>query len=231
MPALSQDDCLQNSKVEHVLNYAPLQVRVSTPRIELAGATDELLGKLQRAVWDGKATAQPAPYDDPMSLYEEDPDVRVRKWIQGVWRGRGSVTPDFWRLYFVVLLDGEPVGMQDLIGDGFNTYGTVVSFSWLSSDLRHRGVGKEMRHAILHLAFEGLNATEATTEAFLDNRGSNGVSRALGYQDNGVAWATRRGEPGLLQGWRLTREVWLGHRRTDIELHGVEECKEALGLS
>ena len=150
MLALSQDECLQNVSVEPVLHYAPLQVRVSTPRIELAGATDELLGQLQRAVWDGKATAQPAPYDDPMSLYEEDPDVRVRKWVQGVWRGRGSVTPDFWRRYFMVLLDGEPVGMQDLIGDGFNTYGTVVSFSWLSSDLRHRGIGKEMRHAILH---------------------------------------------------------------------------------
>ena len=196
-----------------------------------AGATDELLGQLQRAVWDGKATAQPAPYDDPMSPYEEDPDVRVRNWLQRVWRGRGSVTPDSWRLHFAVLLDGEPAGMQDLIGDGFNTYGTVVSFSWLSSDLRHRGIGKKMRHALLHLASQGLNATEATTEAFLDNPGSNGVSRALGYQDNGVAWATRRGEPSLVQGWRLTREVWLGHRRTDIELHGVEECKKVLGLS
>ena len=213
-----------------MLNYAPLQVRVSTPTIELAGATDDLLGELQHAVWEGKATAEPAPYDDPMSLYEDDPDVRVRRWLQGVWRGRGSVTADFWRLHFVVMVDGQPVGMQDLIGDQFGTYGTVGSFSWLSSDVRRQGVGTEMRQAILHLAFEGLGATEATTEAFLDNPGSNGVSRALGYHENGVAWATRRGQPGLMQRWRLTHEDWVAHRRTDIDLHGIEECKESLGI-
>ncbi len=59
--------------------------------------------------------------------------------------------------------------MQDLIGDQFGTYGTVASFSWLSSDMRRQGVGTEMRQAILHFAFEGVGATEATTEAFLDN--------------------------------------------------------------
>lgn len=214
-----------------MVNYAPLDVRVSTPMIELAGATDDLLGELQRVVWEGKATAEPAPYDDPMSLYESDPDVRVRRWLQGVWRGRGSVTPDFWRLHFVVMVAGRPVGMQDLIGDRFGTYGTVASFSWLSTDLRRRGVGREMRQAVLHLAFEGLGATEATSEAFLDNAGSNGVSRSIGYRENGVAWASRRGEPGLMQRWRLTREEWMGHRRQDIDLHGVAECKESLGLS
>jgi len=214
-----------------MVNYAPLDVRVSTPMIELAGATDDLLGELQRVVWEGKATAEPAPYDDPMSLYESDPDVRVRRWLQGVWRGRGSVTPDFWRLHFVVMVAGRPVGMQDLIGDRFGTYGTVASFSWLSTDLRRQGVGREMRQAVLHLAFEGLGATEATSEAFLDNAGSNGVSRSIGYRENGVAWASRRGEPGLMQRWRLTREEWMGQRRQDIDLHGVAECKESLGLS
>ncbi|WP_217999715.1 GNAT family N-acetyltransferase [Curtobacterium ammoniigenes] len=166
-----------------------------------------------------------------MSLYEEDPNVRVRKWLQGVWRGRGSVTPDFWRLHFVVLVEGQPVGMQDLIGDQFNTFGTVVSFSWLSTDLRRQGIGTEMRHAILHLAFAGLGAVEAATEAFLDNPASNAVSRAAGYHENGVAWATRRGEPGLMQRWRLTRDDWIGQQRHDIELLGITECKETLGLS
>lgn len=213
-----------------MLSFAPLQVRVSTPRIGLVGATDDLLGQLQPLVRDGKATADPAPFDDPMSLYEEDPAVRVHKWLQGVWRGRGSVTPESWRLSFAVVLDGQPVGMQELIGDHFDTYGTVVSVSWLSSDVRRRGIGTEMRQAILHLAFEGLNAAEATSEAFLDNAGSNGISRALRYTENGVDWSTRRGEPGLLQRWRLIREDWLTHRRSDIRLHGVADCKSALGL-
>jgi RimJ/RimL family protein N-acetyltransferase len=213
-----------------VLNYAPLNVRVTTPRLELLGATDDLLERLEPVVRAGKAAAEPAPYDDPMSLYEEDPDARVRKWLQGIWRGRGSVNSDFWRLHFVVLVNGQPVGIQDLIGDQFSAYRTVTSFSWLSIDLRRRGLGREMRQAILHLAFEGFGANEAATEAFLDNPGSNGVSRAIGYTENGVVWASRRGEPALLQRWRITRSDWNARRRSDIELHGVAECKDALGV-
>ena len=90
----------------------------------------------------------------------------------------------------VVVLDGKAVGVQDLIGDQFPTYGSLVSFSWLSADVRRRGLGTEMRAAVLHLAFEGFGATEATTEAFLDNAGSNGVSRSIGYDENG--WRGRR---------------------------------------
>lgn len=197
----------------------------------MVGATDALLEQLAPLVHDGKAVAEPAPYDDPMSLYEADPDERVIRWLQGIWRGRGTVSPAFWRLYFVVLLDGRPVGMQDLIGDRFDLYGTVVTFSWLSSDVRGIGVGTEMREAVLHLAFEGMGAAEASSEAFTDNLGSNGVSRRLGYQENGTTWATRRGEPGLLQRWRMTRQEWLPQRRGDIMLHGVDEARGVLGLA
>lgn len=87
-----------------------------------------------------------------------------------------------------------------------------------------------MRQAILHLAFDGLGAAEATSDAFVDNAASNRVSSALGYRENGVDWATRRGEPGVLQRWRLTRENWSPHRRSDIQLHGVADCQAALGL-
>ncbi|MGH8878081.1 MAG: GNAT family N-acetyltransferase, partial [Stackebrandtia sp.] len=126
-------------------SYPPLNLRVTTPRLELAGATDELLDRLAPLVRDGKAMAEPAPYDDPISFYEEDPDKRVAKWLRGIWRGRGKVDADFWRLYFVVVVDGEPVGMQDLVGERFADFGAVTSFSWLSSDARGQGLGREMR--------------------------------------------------------------------------------------
>lgn len=189
-----------------------------------------MLERLAPLVRSGKAMADPPPYDDPMSLYEENPETREAKWLQGIWRGRGSATNDFWRLYFAVILDGEPVGMQDMVGQSFNDLGIVTTFSWLSEDVRGRGLGKEMRQAILHLAFEGFGAKEATTEGFLDNPGSNGVSRALGYQANGFEWATRRGEPAQLQRWRLTRQEWSTRRRDDIELHGIEACAHTLGI-
>lgn len=212
-------------------SYPLLDLRVSTPRLELRGATDDLLDRLADVVRTGGTAAQPDPYDDPMSLYEPDPEVRVAQWLRAIWRGRGRVEPDFWRLYLVVVLDGEPVGMQDLIGSGFATFGTVTTFSWLAADQRGRGLGQEMRAAVLHLAFDGLGAREAGSEAFADNHGSNAVSRRLGYQPNGSDWATRRGEPAVLNRWKLVREAWEPQRRDDIEVHGLEACRAWLPLS
>lgn len=204
--------------------YPPLDVRVSTPRLELRGATDELLEELVPAVREGHADAVPPPFDDPMSLYESDPALRVHKWLQGIWRGRGSITSDFWRLNLIVVVDGQAAGIQDIIGTDFDTYGTLITFSWLSAEYRRQGLGREMREAALHLSFEGFGAAEAASEAFVDNAGSNRVSEALGYERNGTNWATRRGQPELLQRWRITRDQWLPIRRSDVILNRAEEC-------
>ncbi|WP_350277627.1 GNAT family protein [Kribbella sp. HUAS MG21] len=209
-------------------NYPLLDLRVSTPVLELRSATDELLDELADLVRAGKTHADPPPYDDPMSFYETDPDVRVAKWLRALWRRRGTVEPDAWRLYFVVMLDGRPVGEQSLTGVDFAALGTVTSFSWLSIDERGRGIGREMRAAILHLAFEGLGAREASSDAFVDNHGSNAISRSLGYRPNGSEWATRQGEPALLNRWRLPRADWESHRRADIHLHNLEACRTLL---
>lgn len=219
-----------------MMSYPLLGVRVSTPGLELRSATDELLDELAPLVRDGKTHADPPPYDDPMSFYEEQPDLRVAKWLRAIWRSRGRVEPEAWRLYFVVMVDGRPVGEQTLTGVDFATLGTVTTFSWLSADLRGRGLGREMREAVLLLAFAGLGAKEAASDAFVDNAGSNAVSRRLGYEPNGYEpngyeWATRQGRPALLNRWRLTREVWEQGRRDDVELHGVEACHALLPLS
>jgi RimJ/RimL family protein N-acetyltransferase len=214
-----------------MINYPLLDVRVTTPSVELRGATDELLDQLAEVVRAGRTHAEPAPYDDPMSFYETDPDLRVAKWLRAIWRRRGTVEPDAWRLNLVVMVDGRPVGEQTLTGVQFSTLGTVTTFSWLSADLRARGLGREMREAVLHLAFDGLGAKEASSDAFVDNAGSNAISRRLGYQPNGFDWATRRGEPALLNRWRLTRDAWQPRRRNDIQLHHVMACHALLPLS
>src|ERR1022692_2349282 len=198
------------------LGYPPLDLVISTPRLRLAGATDSLLERLVPVVREGLVGAGPLPFDDPMSLYEDSPE-RGWRWLRGIWAGRARVDREFWRLYFVVMLDDAPVG-------------TVGTFSWLQGSWRHRGIGKEMRSAILHLAFAGLGAKEARSEAFTDNGASNGVSRALGYEPNGTNWATRRGSAAPLSNWRLTRERWERNKRDDIELLGVAACLPALGL-
>jgi len=210
--------------------YPLFNLRVVTPKLELRAATDEMLERLVPAIRAGEATADPPPWDDPSAFYEPDPGVRVNKWLQGIWRGRGTVRPDRWRLYFVVMVNEEPVGMQDVIGDEFDSFGTVETSSWLSSGLRQRGIGTEMRSAILHLAFEGFGAKEAVSEAGVDNAGSNGISERLGYRRNGTAWATHQGKPVHGQRWLLNRDAWLKTRRDDIELFGVNDCRAVLGL-
>ncbi|WP_205629518.1 hypothetical protein [Jiangella muralis] len=131
--------------------YPPLDVEVRTPRLTLAGATDERLEQLLPVVRAGVVGPEEAPFDDPMSLYDEGPS-REWRWIRGIWAGRARVSPESWRLHFVVLADGEPVGMQDLIGTGFDRLGTVTTFSWLGPERRGRGLGAEMRAAVLQLA-------------------------------------------------------------------------------
>lgn len=210
-------------------SYPPLNVAVHTPRLSLLGATDALLERLVPAVRKGVATTAPWPFDDPMSLYRDGPD-REWAWLRAVWAGRGRVSDTFWRLYFVVVAGGEPVGMQDLIGEDFAAFGMVHTFSWLTAEARGRGLGMEMRQAVLHLAFEGLGARRATSDAFVDNHASNRISRAVGYEPNGLDWATRRGEPAELNRWLLTREQWCKRRRDDIELAGVAECLPVLGI-
>jgi RimJ/RimL family protein N-acetyltransferase len=212
-------------------NYPLLDVRVSTPTLELHSATDALLDELAEVVRAGKTHAEPAPYDDPISFYETDPDLRVAKWLRAIWRRRGTVEPDFWRLYLVVMVDGRPVGEQTLTGVNFAALGTCTTFSWLSTDERGRGLGREMRAAILQLAFDGLGAKEASSDAFVDNQGSNAISRGLGYTPNGSDWATRQGEPAQLNRWRLTRDDWEQRRRDDIQLHSVEACRAFLPLT
>jgi RimJ/RimL family protein N-acetyltransferase len=210
-------------------SYPLLNLRVRTPRLVLAGATDELLERLIPVVRAGVVGAGPLPFDDPMSLYEDSPE-REWRWLRAIWAGRARVDRSWWRLYFVVMVNGEPAGVQDLTGVQFAALGTVSTFSWLGPEYRGRGVGTEMRAAVLHLAFAGLAAREAASEAFADNQASNRVSEALGYEPDGTSWATRRGDAAPLKRWKLTRERWETTRRTDIELVGVQECLPVLGV-
>jgi RimJ/RimL family protein N-acetyltransferase len=211
------------------LPYPPLHVEVTTPSLMLRGATDDLLAELIPIVRDGVVSADEVPFDDPMSLYEDNP-AREWRWLRGVWANRARVEPRWWRLCFVVDVEGRAVGIQDLIADDFPAFGSVSTYSWLAPDARRRGIGREMRSAVLHLAFAGFGAREATSEAFFDNDASNATSRSLGYEPNGQAWATRRGRPAELRRWRLDRPRWEQTRRSDITLSGVEECRPVFGL-
>jgi hypothetical protein len=72
-----------------------------------------------------------------------------------------------------------------------------------------------MRAAILHLAFAGLGALEATSGAWQDNTRSLGISEAHGYEHNGVDLKLRRGQSELTGACAgIVDLVHLGRRRS-----------------
>ena len=86
-----------------------------------------------------------------------------------------------------------------------------------------------MRAAVLHLAFAGLGAEYATSGAFVDNHASLGVSRKLGYAEDGVQRVARRGRPATEQRLRLDRSGWEAHRTVPVEIEGLAPCLPLLG--
>jgi RimJ/RimL family protein N-acetyltransferase len=124
--------------------------------------------------------------------------------------------------------------MQALMSGGFERLRTVATGSWLGLASQGKGIGKEMRAAILVLAFDGLGAEVAETEAFADNAASRGVSAALGYEPNGVGRMAPLGTPRETRRFRLTRERWLHVRAErdlpEVTLEGVEPCLPLFGI-
>ena len=117
-----------------------------------------------------------------------------REGLQRYWRGRAQTSPGAWTLAFGVFEGDRLVGEQNLRATGFPGLRTVSSASWVARSEQGRGIGREMRAAVLYLAFAGLGAERATSGAFEDNPASLAVSRALGYVDNGWDLTMRDGQ-------------------------------------
>jgi RimJ/RimL family protein N-acetyltransferase len=91
-----------------------------------------------------------------------------------------------------------------------------------------RGLGTEMRAAVLLLAFDHLGATTARSAAWSDNPASLRLSEKLGYRPDGTATFARRGAAAteirlLLAAEQFIRPEWT------LEVHGLDGCRETLG--
>jgi RimJ/RimL family protein N-acetyltransferase len=190
-----------------------------------------------RAVTDDDLTRLAAILPDDVDLdpraerfvgLEPGPD-RLRRFVQGIWRSRGTWSPGSWCLDLLVEVDGEPVGLQSLEGEDFPRLRTVDSGSWLVPTARGRGLGVAMRTAVLGLAFDHLDAVAAVSSAVLDNAASLGVSRRLGYADNGISRTDSPAGVVELQHLRLTRDTWLAGRHR-VAVTGLEPCRAWFGL-
>jgi len=123
------------------------------------------------------------------------------------------------------------VGVQELEGNDFLSLRTVDTSSFLISAARGQGYGKQMRGAVLALAFGPLQAQAAITSAWHDNHASLGVSRALGYRSNGESLHARGTGVDVMRHMRLLRADWLASGTGEqVLISGFEACRPLFGL-
>lgn len=181
------------------------------------------------------AAVRPDDYEhDPHAEMFADLDLREnrrRLVYQGYWRSLGTWSPSSWCLDMAVRSDGAVVGVQSLEADQFQVLRTVDSGSWLIPSVRGRGIGVAMRMAVLGLAFDHLAAAAAITSARSDNAASLGVSRRIGYRDNGVSLNDSGNGVVELTHLRLTAAEWresgLGR---EVTVTGFDACRPWFGL-
>ncbi len=130
-----------------------------------------------------------------------------------------------------MIVDGEVVGAQDIFTRDFHKTKTAGTGSWLGQSHQGKGIGTEMRRAILHFLFVGLGADLAETGAFAHNKASQRVTEKLGYRPNGESIEKRGdGQVERTFEYRLERSDWEANRSDDVSIDGLEPCLPFLGL-
>ena len=206
------------------MHHWPLfDLRITTPRLELRYVDDDIAAALMDiAATDGVHAPDFMPFTIPWTRLE--PPLLQQQGMQHYWRMRAETSPDGWHVAMAVFDDGTLVGVQDLNAKQFAVTRTITTGSWLGRSHQGKGIGKEMRAAVLHLGFDGLGAEVAETSAFADNPSSIGVTRALGYTENGWYLDAREGVQARHLRFLMTRDDWERRRRDDITVEGLEAC-------
>jgi RimJ/RimL family protein N-acetyltransferase len=209
--------------------YWPLyDLVVRTPRLEVRLPNEDELLALAKLAGEGVHD----PGWMPLGGWTDQPSPQLERGVlHWHWGKRAEWRPERWSLDVAVFVDGEVVGTQGMTANDFATLRGVLTGSWLGMRFQRQGIGKEMRAAVLHLAFEGLGALEANSGYWHDNDASRRVSESLGYEPNGERWALRRGERDREVSVRLRREIWERHRRDDITIEGLEPCLDLFGAA
>jgi RimJ/RimL family protein N-acetyltransferase len=195
---------------------------VRTPRLEMRLLREDEFGALIALIDAGIHDPATMPFTTPFT--DVPAPRRGRESAQWWWRQRAEWSPEKWSLAGAVFVDGQVVGVQDMMAERFALLRSVETASWLGRAYQGQGLGKEMRQAVLHLAFEGLGAEEAHSGAFSDNVASLATSRSVGYVDNGETRAPRRDTADRLLKLRMDRATWQDRRRDDIEIIGLDGC-------
>ena len=207
------------------MDVSPLfGLRLRTPRLELRLPTREELEALREVALQGIHPPEFMPFavawtdDAELAEFLDYHEMRRREWSR-----------DAWHLELGVWLEDEPVGVQAIESTSFAKTRTVGTGSWLGQRFQRRGVGTEMRTAVLELAFRGLGAELARSGAIDGNVASLRVSEKLGYRIIGRGTVQPRGVDTPHTDVELRREDW--QPPLAVELKGLATCLPLFGFS
>jgi RimJ/RimL family protein N-acetyltransferase len=208
---------------------APLHaLRLRTPRLELRlGSREELreLGRLAErgihppaempfAIAWTDAIGEPGFLDDFVAYHE----TTLASWA-----------PESWTLNLLVWAGGILAGTQGVVGEDYAETRRVHTGSWLGRAFQRRGLGTEMRAAVLELAFRGLGAEVAESSWLEGNDASRGVSEKLGYRVTGTTTRSPRDEPVPTTVVQLRRTDW--RSPVPVEIEALEPCLPLFGAA
>jgi RimJ/RimL family protein N-acetyltransferase len=203
-------------------------LRITTPRLELRLPHDVELAKLAALAGQGVHAPSERPFLTPWT--EGTAEDRAQFVLREHWGQLSRWAVGDWRLGLgVFTFTGEPLGVVTLRARDFPVVREVTTSSWLGLRHHRHGFGTEARLGVLTLAFDYLAAEAAVTEVFQDNHASQGVSRKLGYEPDGISRDARGSEVLVSDRLRLSRSGWADVRRSGIEIDGIETCRHMFG--
>lgn len=204
--------------------WPTFQLRIITPRLQLRLPNEEELSQFAELAGQGVHHPSERPFLTPWT--EGSAHDRAQVVIQGHWGDLAGWEVTNWCLGLgVFTLDGEPRGMVMLRARDFPVVREVATASWLGLPHHRQGYGTEARVGLLTLAFDHLQAEAAVTEVFQDNHASQGVSRKLGYEPDGISRDARGTEVLVSDRLRLTRARWATVEHDAVSVEGIEKCR------
>lgn len=184
------------------LPHPTMRLRLRTPRLELRRPTVAELRELYRVAAAGIHDPAVMPFEVPWTDDLNEPDF-----LEFLSRDAAD------DLRFVAFCEGRPVGVQGIRLE----LPRVDTGSWLGAAHQGRGLGTEMRAAVLSLAFDHLGAEVARSGALAGNPQSLGVSRKLGYRVTGSRFFSPRGEPVEHTDLELRREDFVSPVPVEVD--------------
>ena len=204
-------------------------LRLTTARLELSPVADDDLDELTAVARLGIHDPETTPFSN---LWTDRTGAEFERGLaQYFWSQRAQWSPAGWAVPFAVRWNGVLVGVQQLQSVDFAVLRTVTTSSWLGQSFQGRGIGTEMRAAVLSFSFDVLGADIATSGAYDYNPASMRVSEKLGYERNGARKENVRGKAVEALLFRMTRAQWFRRPRPVVAVEGLEPCLELLGTA